>query len=255
MTTARFRFYQELNDFLAPQRRGREFACRCAPAATVKHMIEALGVPHTEVELVLVDGASVGFDRVLRDGERVAVFPMFEAFDVTPLVRVRAAPLRSMRSLCFLADAHLGGLARLTRLMGFDTLYDNGWPDEEIERLATSEGRVVLTRDRELLKRRAITHGCYLRALRPLEQLRELFDRLHLERAARPFTRCIACNAALAPAAPALVAARVPADVRSRHERFSRCQGCGRVYWEGSHWRRMRGIVERFVPAELEECE
>jgi hypothetical protein len=126
MVIATFRFYEELNDFLAPQRRRREFESACARAATTKHMIEAFGVPHTEVELVLVNGESVGFDQILRDGDRVAVYPKFEALDITPLLRVRSEPLRVMR---FVADAHLGGVARLLRMAGFDTLYDNQFRD------------------------------------------------------------------------------------------------------------------------------
>lgn len=161
MVTASFRFYEELNDFLAPEQRGRAFTCRCARAATTKHMIEALGVPHTEVELVLVNGESVDFGRVLADGDRVAVYPKFEALDIAPLLRVRERPLRAIR---FVADAHLGGLAHLLRMTGFDTLYDNHFRDDEIERLAHAEQRIMLTRDRELLKRRTITHGCYARA-------------------------------------------------------------------------------------------
>lgn len=114
MTT--FRFYEELNDFLPPERRKRAFDCRCAEAAIVKHMIEALGVPHTEVELVLVNGESSGFDRLLQEDDRGAVYPRFEALDVTPLLRLRQRPLRLTR---FVADAHLGGLARLLRMAGF----------------------------------------------------------------------------------------------------------------------------------------
>lgn len=157
--TAAFRFYEELNDFLAPEHRRCEFETRCARAATVKHMIEALGVPHTEVELVLVNGESVGFDRLLRDGDRVSVYPRFETFDITPLLRVRPQPLRQTR---FIAVAHLGGLAHLLRLTGFDTLYDNGYDDPEIVAIAEREGRIALTRDRELLKRRTLTHGCFV---------------------------------------------------------------------------------------------
>ena len=126
MVRATFRFYEELNDFLAPGRRRREFDCPCARAATTKHMIEALGVPHTEVELVLVNGESAGFDRLLQEGDRVAVYPRFEALDITPLLRVRERPLRVTR---FVADAHLGGLAHLLRMAGFDTLYDNHFDD------------------------------------------------------------------------------------------------------------------------------
>ena len=155
--TATFRFYEELNDFLARPLRARAFSCACAHCATTKHMIEALGVPHTEVELIIVNGESVGFDRVLEDGDRVAVYPKFEALDISPLLRVRERPLRTIR---FIADAHLGGLAQLLRLAGFDTLYDNHFADAQIEALAMEQARIVLTRDRELLKRRTITHGC-----------------------------------------------------------------------------------------------
>ncbi len=183
MVTATFRFYEELNDFLARPLRRRAFSYVCAHGATAKHMIEALGVPHTEVELILVNGESVGFDRQLADGDRVAVYPKFEALDIQPLLRVREHPLRVMR---FIADAHLGGLAQLLRLAGFDTLYDNHYPDADIEVLAAAEHRIVLTRDRELLKRRTITHGCYVRTLKPKAQLREIFDRLDLAGSAPP---------------------------------------------------------------------
>ncbi|HSD62004.1 MAG TPA: MoaD/ThiS family protein, partial [Burkholderiales bacterium] len=92
MARAEFRFYEELNDFLAPERRKRDFYYDCARAATVKNAIESLGVPHTEVELILVNGESVDFSHPVGEGDRVAVFPRFEAFDVRPLLRVRAAP-------------------------------------------------------------------------------------------------------------------------------------------------------------------
>ena len=241
---ASFRFYEELNDFLAPAHRQRAFEARCARAATVKHMIEALGVPHTEVELVLVNGESVGFDRLLANGDRVSVYPRFETFDVTPLLRVRDTPLRVT---CFIADAHLGGLARLLRLTGFDTLYDNHYDDAELVAIATREGRTALTRDRELLKRRELTHGCFVHALKPEQQAAEIFERLDLARSARPFSLCLECNAPLRPIDKADAAHRLPADVRARHDRFSTCDRCQRVFWEGSHWRRMRAVVDRLL--------
>lgn len=242
--TAAFRFYEELNDFLAPQHRRREFEARCARAATVKHMIEALGVPHTEVELILVNGESVGFDHLLRDGDRISIYPRFETFDITPLLRVRPQPLRQTR---FIADAHLGGLAHLLRLTGFDTLYDNGYDDAEIVAIAEREGRIALTRDRELLKRRTLTHGCFVHALKPEQQAAEIFARLDLARSARPFSLCLECNAPLRPIDKALVAERVPPGVSDRQSRFSTCDRCRRVFWEGSHWRRMRQIVDRLL--------
>lgn len=144
MLTVTFRFYEELNDFLARPLRRREFDHACMRGASVKHAIEALGVPHTEVELILVNGESAPFGRMLEDGDRVAVYPTFEAIDIRPLLRVRAAPLRVTR---FIADAHLGGLAQLLRLAGFDTLYDNHYPDDLIEAIAARDARIVLTRD------------------------------------------------------------------------------------------------------------
>jgi len=244
MVTATFRFYAELNDFLAPPRRYRAFSAPCARAATTKHMIEALGVPHTEVELILVNGESVGFDRLIADGDRIAVYPKFECFDVTPLLRVRERPLREPR---FVADAHLGGLARLLRMAGFDTLYDNNFDDAEIVALAARDGRIVLTRDRELLKRREVTHGCFVHALKPEKQVREVFARLDLARGARPFRLCLECNAPLRPVDKALVADRLPPSVRERQQRFTTCDACGGVFWEGSHWQRMSALLDELV--------
>ncbi|WP_427312341.1 Mut7-C RNAse domain-containing protein [Cupriavidus sp. H39] len=244
MVTATFRFYEELNDFLAPDQRRRDLSCVCARAATVKHMIEALGVPHTEVELILVNGESCGFDRQLCDGDRVSVYPKFERIDVSPLLRVRELPLRVMR---FVADAHLGGLAHLLRMTGFDTLYDNHFEDSEIERIAVDEGRIVLTRDRELLKRRGITHGCYVRALKPRQQVREIFARLDLAGSARPFSLCLDCNVPLHTLEAAAAAGRVPDGVLERHRSFVTCDRCRRVFWEGSHWRCMRALVDELV--------
>ena len=240
MVTATFRFYEELNEFLAPGRRRHAFDCRCAQAATVKHMIEALGVPHTEVELVLVNGESVDFGRLLQEGDRVAVYPKFEAFDVSALLRVREHPLRVMR---FVADAHLGGLARLLRMAGFDTLYDNNFDDGEIAGIAADQHRIVLTRDRDLLKRRSITHGCYLHTQKPALQLRELFDRLDLARSARPLSLCLHCNAPLRAIDKALVLQRIPPKTQAMYQQFSTCDVCQRVFWQGSHWQRMRALL------------
>jgi uncharacterized protein with PIN domain len=242
--TATFRFYEELNDFIARPLRRKSFSCACPPAATAKHMIETLGVPHTEVELILVNGESVGFARILEDGDRVAIYPKFEALDIRPLLAIRAEPLRTIH---FIADAHLGGLAQLLRLAGFDTLYDNHYADAAIEALALAEKRIVLTRDRELLKRRTITHGCYVRSLKPKAQLSEIFGRLDLAGSARPFRLCLACNAPLRHIDKHEVADRAPEGVLQRHTQFVTCDICHRVFWEGSHWKQMRALIEAVV--------
>lgn len=240
MVSATFRFYEELNDFLPAERRRQAFTCECARAATVKHMIEALGVPHTEVELVLVNGESVGFERAILDGDRIAVYPRFESLDISPLLKVRSRPLRVLR---FIADAHLGGLARLLRMSGFDTLYDNRFEDGQIAEIAARQGRIVLTRDRELLKRRIVTHGCYVHALKPALQLRELFERLDLARSARPFSLCVHCNLPLHEVDTEQARARVPPRAARLYSRFLGCDACQRLYWEGSHWRNMCALL------------
>lgn len=241
MVTATFRFFDELNDFLSPERRNREFSCRCAMNATIKHTIEAVGVPHTEVELILINGKPVGFDHLLRDGERVAVYPRSEGVDVNPLQRVRAYPLGMPR---FVADSHLGGLAHMLRMMGFDTRYDNGFHDDEIVAIAENEGRIVLSRDRELLKRRNVAHGCYLHALKTEQQLREIAGRLGLLKMAKPFSRCLLCNALLHPVDKKHVLDQLPPGVKENCEHFSKCDECGHVFWEGSHWRNMRRLLD-----------
>lgn len=235
MVQARFRFFEELNDFLPRERREVAFATPCARAATTKHMIEALGVPHTEVGCLLVNGEAAGLERMLEEGDEVAVYPQ----------RSHAAS-----AIRFVADAHLGGLARLLRMAGFDTLYDNGYQDEEIVAIAGREGRTVLTRDRELLKRRELEQGCYLHTIRPEAQLRELFGRLGLAALARPFTLCLHCNLPLRPVDKAAVLERLPESVREQHTEFTTCEACGRVFWKGSHHKRMLAMLAGAFPLE-----
>jgi len=243
---ATFRFYEELNDFLPAARRKRPIAYRCARDATVKNAVEALGVPHTEIELVLVNGESVDFAYRVCEGDYVSLYPKFECFDVRELLKLRAQPLRTMR---FIADAHLGGLARLLRMLGFDTVYSNCYRDEQIRALAQVEQRVILTRDRELLKCRDVTHGCFVHALRPQAQLREIVDRLQLGASARPLTLCLQCNVPLLPINKSAIVDRLPARVEQMHERFCWCESCNRVYWEGSHWQRMRELIAQYTAA------
>jgi uncharacterized protein with PIN domain len=145
----------------------------------------------------------------------------------------------------FLADAHLGGLARFLRMLGYDTLFHDRLQDGEIRRLADEERRIVLTRDRELLKCREIARGCYVRALKPEAQLREVAGRYDLASAARPFTLCLHCNLALRPIDRSSLPGRVSEKILQLHESFVHCAGCDRVYWPGSHYDRMRAALGR----------
>ena len=241
MRHATFRFYAELNDFLPPGHRQQDVVRSFLDTPTVKDQIEACGVPHTEVEVILVNGVSVGFDRRLEDGDRVAVYPVFEALDVTPLVRLRPRPLREPR---FVLDVHLGKLARRLRLLGFDALWDREADDERLVAISLSERRTLLTRDRGLLKRRELTHAAAVRATDPSRQLPEVVERFDLARSAAPFTRCLACNGPLAPVPKEEVLDRLPAETRLHYDRFFACASCRRVFWWGPHVRRLEQIVE-----------
>ena len=242
MASAVFRFYEELNDFLPPDRRKQDLRLEFKPPTPAQHLIETLGVPHTEVELILINGESVGLDQRVVDGDRVSVYPMFESLDISPLLRVRERPLRQS---CFVADAHLGKLARYLRMLGFDTLFANDCGDQGLAAISAEQNRILLTRDRALLMHRIITHGCYVRARKPLRQLEEVIKRLDLCRCIRPFSRCMSCNGDLEEVAKADIEHQLLDDTRRIFSEFWRCTSCGQVYWKGSHYQRMRGLVER----------
>ena len=138
-------------------------------------------------------------------------------------------------------------------MLGFDTLYDNHADDAEIRRVAGAEARTVLTRDRDLLICRDVTHGCYVHALKAEAQLREVVVRLQLASQAKPFTRCLHCNHPLEPIAKAQVQDRLPPRVAARHQTFRHCPCCDRVYWPGDHYRRMSEMLKGLVPAAMVE--
>ena len=219
-----------------------DFELEIDRSRSVKDAIESTGVPHPEVDLILVDGVSVGFGHVLMGGERVAVYPMFEALDISPLVRLRPRALRDPR---FVADVHLGKLARHLRMAGFDTLWGNDWDDDRIVRDSLADRRTILTRDKGMLRRREVERGYFVRATQGEAQLAEVVRALQLESLVAPFTRCRECNTLLEAVDKAQVVEMLPEKVRGFYDRFKRCPGCGRIYWEGTHFARMRGIFDR----------
>ena len=241
MATATLRCYAELNDYLPVEQRQQDISVDFRPPAPLRHLAEGLGVPHTEIELALRNGQSVGLDTLLADGDRVALYPVFEAFDIQPELRLRARPLRAPR---FVADAHLGKLARYLRLLGFDTLQENDIGDPALVALAVREGRILLSRDRQLMMNKAVIHGCHLRSGDPREQLAHLLSRLQLCGLIRPFSRCTVCNAAVVPVAKQQVLEQLPESVARLHSAFWCCSGCGRLYWQGSHWQALQRLVD-----------
>jgi uncharacterized protein with PIN domain len=242
--TAHFRFYEELNDFLPAEKCKVRFVYQFNGSPSIKDAIEAIGVPHVEVDLVIVNGRSVGFDYHLSDNDEVSVYPVFEALDISPLVRLREKPLRDPRFIC---DVHLGKLARLLRLAGFNTLYRNDYTDPQIVEYALPEKRCILTRDRGILKRSAVTHGYCLRSTVPQQQAREVIERFDLHAMARPFSLCIECNGPISRANKDSVLPGLPQKTSECHDEFYKCDSCGRVYWQGSHFDSLRQTVSAML--------
>ena len=234
--SAEFRFYEELNDFLPEEQRKVSFRHSFHGTPSVKDTVQAIGVPHTAIDLILVDGHSVDFAHRLRGGERIAVYPVFERLDISPLIRLRPKPLRDTR---FILDVHLGKLARYLRMLGFDAKYDREWDDNTIIDQSLEQKRIILTRDIGLLKHSRVTHGYWLRHHQPLEQLQELLSSLDLSRQLRPFTRCMDCNGQIQQVPRSKISTLVDAEIFKRFEAFWRCRDCRKIYWQGSHYHRM----------------
>lgn len=240
MALADFRFYEELNDFLSPELRKTAFAHAFDRRTSVKDMIESFGVPHTEVDLILANGNSVDFRYIVANGDRISVYPVFESLDISPLVRLRPEPLRHP---AFVLDANLGRLARYLRLLGLDCLYRNDFRDDELALLSSEKKRILLTRDRVLLRRRIITHGYFVRETLPRLQVREVLLRFELYGLLNPFTRCTRCNGIIDTVEKHVIEKRLEPRTRKYFEQFRRCRNCEQLYWKGSHHLRAKRLI------------
>lgn len=240
------RFYGELNDLLPSEVRCRTLRRWFDGPASVKDVIESCGVPHTEVDVVLVNGKPVDFGCLVSDGDRITVYPRFQLLEGNPEIRLQPPPLADP---WFVLDVHLGRLASYLRLAGFDVAYGRDWPDEQLARISREQDRVLLTRDRELLKRSAVTRGYWIRNTISRRQFAEVVRRFDLAARMAPFTRCARCNAPLAAVAKDAVADRLPARVAAGRDTFWQCGGCARIYWDGTHVAQ----IKKFLRLALEE--
>ena len=235
-----FRFYGQLNDFLPVARRGRRFVHRLRSASSVKDAIEALGVPHPEVDLVLINGAAEAFATLLADHDDVSVYPAFRLLDISGLPRVGADPPQPVR---FALDAHLGKLASLLRLAGFDGVVIDD--DADLAKTAASDDRVALTRDVALLKRSLVRYGYWVRHTDPERQLAEVLERFDLVGRMDPFARCLRCNTRLEAVERGAIADRLLPCTQASFNEFRRCPGCDRIYWQGTHHEALQGVLAR----------
>jgi uncharacterized protein with PIN domain len=237
---AEFRFYEELNDFLPADKHKTCFRSPFSGNPSVKDTIQAMGVPHIAIDLILVDGQSVNFSHRLRGGERVAVYPVFERLDISPVIRLRPKPLRDTR---FILDVHLGKLARYLRMLGFDAAYDRNWNNSMLIDLSLRHERIILTRGLGILKQSRVTHGYWLRHFEPRKQLQEVLLALDLFRQLQPFTRCMDCNGRIHPADKAVIRRQIDPNIFQQFKEFRQCRDCRKIYWRGSHYKSMLQLV------------
>lgn len=241
MARADFRFHGELNYFLPPSQQQVSFTHCFKGRASIKDMIEALGVPHPEVDSIAVNGESVDFSYIVQDGDRIEVYPISASTEITPTIRVRPPALSIPR---FVLDVHLGKLAASLRMLGFDTLYHNDYADEELAEIAASQQRILLTRDKGLLMRSLVSYGYYVRATDPERQVVEVLRRFDLFSSLKPFVRCIRCNGLLEPVSKESIIDQLPQKTRLSINEFHRCSECSQIYWKGAHYERMQQFVE-----------
>lgn len=241
---AEFRFYEELNDFLHLSKRRKSFNHFFRSNPTVKAIIGFLGVPHVEVDLILANGEPVDFAYHLKDGDRISVYPTFETFDISG---IKGTAVPALRKPGFILDVHLGRLARYLRMLGFDSIYRNDLEDMELVELSLQEHRILLTRDRELLKQEKLTHGLWLRSVHPKQQAREIITRLDLCRIIHPFSRCMDCNGMIENIDKKTVLNMLQPGTLRTFDEYFRCVSCGKVYWKGAHYQRMKRILSELT--------
>lgn len=231
-TLIHIRFYEELNDFLPGHKRKLSFEHNFNGNMSIKDVIESIGVPHTEVDMILANGKPVDFKFKAKDQDQISVYPMFESIDISEITRLRPKPLRNIK---FILDVHLGKLTRYLRMIGFDTLYENNYTDSFIIETSISERRIILTRDLGILKNKQVTHGYYIRSTNSKEQLKEVIDRFDLGKNIQPLNRCMECNGSIKIVRKKEIEYLLKPKTRKYFNKFFQCTNCKKVYWEGSH--------------------
>lgn len=238
MIRVTLRFYGDLNELLAARHKQNDRAFeRCLPGPTsVKDLFEGCGVPHTEVDLILIDGMPADFSSLVKGGEYISIYPFLENMAVPETIRLQRKVLPHPR---FVADVNLGKLASFLRMAGFDTAYRNDAGDADLIEQMQEEDRALLTRDRKLLMHKVVEYGYLPRSQDPAEQFLEVIHRFDLFEKMHPFSRCPRCNGVLQEVPKEEVIDRLEPLTKRHFDSFSQCPGCGQIYWAGSHRERL----------------
>lgn len=239
---ATFRFYEELNDFLPNSKRKIRFENEFIGRTSIKDLIESIGVPHTEIDLILVNGKSIGFDYLVKDNDYISVYPVFESLDISALQHLRPKPLRENK---FVLDVHLGTLARYLRMLGFDSVYKNDFADKEIVKISLKENRTILTKDKGILKRSEVTHGHFIHNKDPKKQILEVVNRFDLKNQIIEFSRCLNCNSKIEKIEKEKVIDQIPPKVKEWQNEFWICSNCNKIYWKGTHYENMMILIHK----------
>ncbi len=244
MSKVTFRFYEELNDFLPKHRRKTDFEAKFKGKRSIKDMIEALGVPHTEIDLILVNGNSVDFNYILQDEDRVSVYPVFESLNITDVTQLRKIPLRRNK---FLADINLGNIVKYMRVLGLDLYYDSLLSTREIIEISKRENRVILTKSRKLLKFKDVSHVIFIRPGTTTEQIRLIIDYLDIKDNIKPFSRCLRCNTLLNNVLKEKILDRIPPKTKEFCDEYVQCTSCDKIYWKGTQFINMKKVVKQIL--------
>jgi uncharacterized protein with PIN domain len=225
MPTGTFRFYEELNDFLPKHRKKVDFKAGFNGRKSIKDIIEECGVPPTKVDLVLINGKSVDFNYLFQDGDRVSVYPVFESFNIQNVTQLRRLPLRKIQ---FIADIHLKDIVKPMRMLGFDIVFKGSYTAQDIILKSIREKRILLTKRKELLTSRSITHGLLIRPGTAVEQVKCIIDDLDINDRIKPFSRCLGCNDPLDNRQTKHVKDKILPDTKRIFEKYLLCRSCGK---------------------------
>jgi len=239
MKCVKFWFHSSFNELLSTERKGGEFIYQFNGEPSIKHLVEAVRIPHTEIGKIFVNGQEVNLSYLAQDGDKISVYALIS----NRQYHEQDSDKFNYNDARFILDNHLGKLTTYLRMLGFDSRYCNDFQDEELAEIAGNEGRVLLTRDRGLLMRRSIEYGYLLRSMDARKQVTEVLQQYELFNQIRPFERCLRCNGHLQHIEKGTILDRLEPLTKKYYNEFCICQDCNRIYWKGSHYERMQEFI------------